>query len=173
MAQDAHQFIHFLMGIVEGQRRADAALQAKVPLRGQRAVMPGAHSDAMLVEVPRDVVIRHARDHEREHTGFILRRADGPQAGRDFWKAQVYIEQSLKPRFPDVNVVDLREAWADIMKRAKLVQHHKISRGELSVREHMSIVLRNLQGRRFAMFEDLFDVSRGPQVLVVTFIAML
>ena len=28
-------------------------------------------------------------------------------------------------------------------------------------------------GRRFALFEDLFDVSHGPQVLVVTFIAML
>ena len=30
-----------------------------------------------------------------------------------------------------------------------------------------------LQGRRFALFEDLFDISRGPQVLVVTFIALL
>ena len=37
----------------------------------------------------------------------------------------------------------------------------------------MSIVLRALQGRRFALFEDLFDVKRGPQVMVVTFIAML
>jgi segregation and condensation protein A len=37
------------------------------------------------------------------------------------------------------------------------VQHHKISREELSVREHMSIVLKKLQGRRFAPFEDLFD----------------
>jgi len=34
-------------------------------------------------------------------------------------------------------------------------------------------VLRRLQGRRFVEFEDLFDVGRGPQVLVVTFIAML
>jgi segregation and condensation protein A len=37
----------------------------------------------------------------------------------------------------------------------------------------MSIVLRRLQGRRFALFEDLFDPGRGPQVLVVTFIALL
>jgi segregation and condensation protein A len=48
-----------------------------------------------------------------------------------------------------------------------------ITREQLSVREHMSIVLRALQGRRFALFEDLFDVKRGPQVLVVTFIALL
>ena len=96
-----------------------------------------------------------------------------PLLGRDFLRAQVVIEQSLAPRFPDVDADELRAAWADILKRAKLNQHHHISREQLSVREHMSIVLRTLQGRRFAMFEDLFDVSRGPQVLVVTFIAML
>ncbi|RZL05575.1 MAG: segregation/condensation protein A, partial [Rubrivivax sp.] len=96
-----------------------------------------------------------------------------PQYGRDFLKAQVYIEQSIKPRFPDVEVADLRSAWADILRRAKLVQHHKISREELSVREHMSIVLRTLQGRKFVEFEHLFDVSRGTPVLVVTFIALL
>ena len=88
-------------------------------------------------------------------------------------RAQVYIEQSLQPRFPDVNVVDLQEAWRDILKRAKLVQHHKITREELSVREHMSIVLRKLQGRKFVEFENLFDTMRGIPVLIVTFIATL
>jgi segregation and condensation protein A len=34
-------------------------------------------------------------------------------------------------------------------------------------------VLRLLQGRRFVEFDELFDASRGPQVMVVTFIAML
>ena len=86
---------------------------------------------------------------------------------------RVYVEQSLQPRFPDVNVVDLQEAWRDIVKRAKLVQHHKITREELSVREHMSVVLRHLQGRKFVEFEQLFDITRGMPVLIVTFIAML
>jgi segregation and condensation protein A len=72
-----------------------------------------------------------------------------------------------------VTVVDLQDAWRDIVKRAKLVQHHVISREELSVREHMSIVLRRLQGRKFLEFEELFDVARGMPVLVVTFIALL
>jgi segregation and condensation protein A len=69
--------------------------------------------------------------------------------------------------------VDLREAWMDILQRARLIKHHVITREELSVREHMGMVLRTLQGRRFVEFEELFDVTRGPQVLVVTFIAML
>jgi segregation and condensation protein A len=85
----------------------------------------------------------------------------------------VYVEQALQPRFPDVHLADLQQAWRDIVKRAKLVQHHVISREQLSVREHMSIVLRTLQGRRFVEFENLFDVSRGMPVLVVTFIALL
>ena len=70
-------------------------------------------------------------------------------------------------------VVDLKEAWASILQRAKLIQHHKISREELSVREHMSMVLKKLQGQRFVGFEDLFDPASGVPVLVVTFIALL
>jgi segregation and condensation protein A len=53
------------------------------------------------------------------------------------------------------------------------VQHHKITREELSVREHMSVILRKLQGRKFVEFENLFDVNRGMPVVIVTFIAML
>ena len=87
--------------------------------------------------------------------------------------AMAFIEQSLQPRFPDVAVVDLKEAWAAILQRAKLIQHHKISREELSVREHMSMVLKKLQGQRFVGFEDLFDPASGVPVLVVTFIALL
>jgi segregation and condensation protein A len=56
-----------------------------------------------------------------------------------------------------VHVVELQEAWRDIVKRAKLVQHHKITREELSVREYMSMVLKTLQGRRFVEFEELFE----------------
>ena len=96
-----------------------------------------------------------------------------PQFGRDFLRAQVTIEQSLQPRFPEVHLADLQQAWADILKRARLIQHHHISREELSVREHMSIVLRHLQGRKFVEFENLFDASKGSQVMVVTFLALL
>jgi segregation and condensation protein A len=96
-----------------------------------------------------------------------------PQFGRDFLRAQVFVEQALQPRFPDVSVIDLQDAWRDIVKRARLVQHHVITREALSVREHMSIVLRKLQNHRFVEFEALFDTTRGMPVLVVTFIAML
>jgi segregation and condensation protein A len=96
-----------------------------------------------------------------------------PLLGRDFFKAQVHIEQETMIRLPDVTSVDLRQAWFDILRRAKLIEHHKITREELSVREHMTMVLRSLKTRSFAEFHDLFDVTKGLPVLVVTFVALL
>jgi len=121
---------------------------------------------------PRAELVRRLLEYEKMKLA-ALRLDALPLLGREFLRAQVAIEQSLQPRFPEVSANDLRDAWQDILRRAKLNQHHTITREQLSVREHMSIVLRRLQGRRFAMFEDLFDAQRGPQVMVVTFIALL
>lgn len=123
-------------------------------------------------EDPRAELVRRLLEYEQMK--LAAQRIDQlPQLGRDFLRAEVYIEQSITPRFPDVNSEDLRAAWADVIKRAKLVQHHKISREELSVREHMSSILRQLQNARFIEFCDLFDTSKGVPVVVVNFIAML
>jgi segregation and condensation protein A len=123
-------------------------------------------------EDPRAELVRRLLEYEQMKLAAARLNAM-PQLGRDVLRAQVYIEQSLQPRFPDVQMADLQEAWRDILRRAKLVQHHRITREELSVREHMSIVLRKLQGRKFIEFENLFEVDRGVPVLIVTFIAML
>ncbi len=143
-----------------------------IEIKSRMLLPPKKVAEGEEAEDPRAELVRRLLEYEQAK---LQAAAIGamPQYGRDFWRAQVYIEQSLKPRFPEVHVVDLRDAWADILKRAKLVQHHKISREELSVREHMSIVLRTLQGRQFVEFEHLFDVTRGVPVMVVTFIAML
>ena len=143
-----------------------------IEIKSRLLLPPKKTAEGEEAEDPRAELVRRLLEYEQ-----IKLAAAGlgnlPQYGRDFLRAQVYIEQSLQPRFPDVHVVDLREAWADILKRARLVQHHKISREELSVREHMSIVLRQLQGRRFVEFENLFSPGLGVPVLVVTFIALL
>ncbi len=43
---------------------------------------------------------------------------------------------------------ELQAAWRDVLNRGNLTQHHKISREELSVREHMTIVLKHQRGRK-------------------------
>ena len=93
-----------------------------------------------------------------------------PQLGRDFLHAQVFVEQNTVLHWPHVDAIDLQSAWADVFKRAKLVQHHKISREELSVREHMTGILRRLQSAKFVEFSDLFDPTKGVPVLVVNFV---
>nr|WP_242500026.1 ScpA family protein [Methylibium sp. Pch-M] len=143
-----------------------------IEIKSRMLLPPKRSEEGKEAEDPRAELVRRLLEYEQiKAAAAQLDRL--PQLGRDFLRAQVHIEQSLTPRFPDVNVDELREAWLDILKRARLVQHHKITREELSVREHMSLVLRRLQGRRFVEFEDLFETQRGPQVMVVTFIAML
>jgi segregation and condensation protein A len=96
-----------------------------------------------------------------------------PQAGRDFLPAAAIAQTGGVVQLPEVGLNDLRHAWADILHRASLVQHHRISREELSVRDFMTRILRNLHNRRFAEFEDLFEIEQGTQTVVVTFIALL
>ena len=143
-----------------------------IEIKSRMLLPPKKTPEGEEAEDPRAELVRRLLEYEQMKLA-AQRLTELPQYGRDFLRAQVYVEQALVPRFPDVDVGDLQSAWRDILKRAKLVQHHKISREELSVREHMSIVLRKLQGRKFVEFGDLFDVSQGTPVLVVTFIAML
>ena len=137
-----------------------------------RMLLPAKKGEVGEVEDPRAELVRRLIEYEQ--VKLAAARLDAlPVLGRDFLRAQVAVPPSLQPRLPDVAPGDLLAAWADLMKRARLNQHHTITREQLSVRDHMGIVLRRLQGRRFAMFEDLYEPGCGRQVLVVTFIALL
>ncbi len=143
-----------------------------IEIKSRMLLPPKKVAEGAEPEDPRAELVRRLLEYEQLKLA-AARLNEVPQHGRDFLRAQVYIEQSIQPRFPHVAVPDLQAAWADILRRAKLVQHHKISRQELSVREHMSIVLKKLQGQRFVEFEQLFDPAQGVPVLLVTFIALL
>lgn len=97
-----------------------------------------------------------------------------PRAERDFEWIGVWVEKPALARLPEVNPGDLREAWRNILRQAKLHVRHMIQREELSVREHMGIILRTLRGHGgFVEFGRLFDPSRGTQIVIVHFLAML
>lgn len=143
-----------------------------IEIKSRMLLPPKRQEGAAEPEDPRAELVRRLLEYEQMKQA-AMRLNQVPQYGRDFIRAQVYIEQSLQPRFPDVDLAELQQAWRDIMRRAKLVQHHRITREELSVREYMGMVLRALQGRRFVEFEDLFQPEKGSTVMVVTFIALL
>ena len=143
-----------------------------IEIKSRMLLPPKKSADGIEPEDPRADLVRRLVEYER--IKLAAARLDAlPMLGRDFLRAQVHIEQSGVPRLPDVDPDDLRQAWTEILQRARLNQHHTISREQLSVREHMSIVLRRLQGRRFLEFQDLFDTRRSTPVLVVTFVALL
>ncbi len=100
-----------------------------------------------------------------------------PQLGRDFQRSQAFMDLSVERMLPEVSADDLRAAWVDIMRRATLNAHHRITHEHLSVREHMTLILRRLADVRFMEFSELFieRVEQGDAVAVVVvhFLAML
>ena len=96
-----------------------------------------------------------------------------PRKDRDFAIVDVLIEQSLVTRVPTVLAADLTEAWRVILNRARATRRHSVSREELSVRSHMSRILRYLGGHGFVRFDELFRPEEGVAVVVVNFLAIL
>ena len=97
-----------------------------------------------------------------------------PQIGKDRMVAQAYFEKVSEITYPDVSVDELFNAWKNVIKRAKQFDTHKISRSELSVREHMTIILKALAEKDLVEFTSFFDTEKDPiPKLVVCFLAIL
>ena len=137
-----------------------------------RLLLPRPPSAEPSEEDPRAELVRRLLEYER-----MKKAAQGldelPQVGRDVIAISVWIEKQVSQRLPDVNPRDLAEAWRTLLHRARLTAHHRVSREELSVRAHMSSILRALKEKRVVEFGELFDPARGVAVLVVTFLALL
>ena len=144
---------------------------------------------AMLIEIksrmllPRPPVVNEEEDPRAELVRRLLeyeqmkkaaQRLDAmPQVGRDVFAVSVLVERTTLERLPDVHPRDLADAWRSLLFRARMTKHHRVAREELSVREHMSHILRRLKESRVLEFTELFDPSLGVPVLVVTFLALL
>ena len=137
-----------------------------------RLLLPRPPSATPIEDDPRAELVRRLLEYER-----MKKAAQGldelPQVGRDVIAISVWIEKAVSQRLPDVNAADLAEAWRSLLHRARLNKHHHVTREELSVRAHMSAILRALKERRVVEFGELFDPKRGVAVLVVTFLALL
>ena len=142
-----------------------------------RMLLPVKKTDTgQEVQDPRAELVRRLLEYERMKLAAQKLNAV-PQLGRDFQRAQGFADLRLERALPEVSVEDLRQAWIDILKRAKLNAHHHITREQLSVRDHMTHILRRLNGVRFIEFSALFmeRISEGAPiaVVVVHFLALL
>jgi segregation and condensation protein A len=125
---------------------------------------------------PRAELVRRLLEYEQMK--LAAQKLDAlPQAGRDFLRSHALMDLRVERMLPEVDAEDLRRAWADIMRRARLNARHQITREQLSVRDHMSQILRRLGDVRFMEFTELFmeRASQGDAaaVIVVHFLALL
>jgi segregation and condensation protein A len=175
MAPLTRQYLQY----VEEMRKSNLELAAEYLVMAamlmeikSRLLLPRPPAAEPVEDDPRAELVRRLLEYER-----MKKAAQGldelPQVGRDVVAISVWIEKQVSQRLPDVNARDLAEAWRSLLHRARLSAHHRVSREELSVRAHMSSILRTLKERRVAEFGELFDPQRGVAVLVVTFLALL
>jgi segregation and condensation protein A len=176
MAQVTLQYLEY----VEQIRKHNLELAAEYLLMAamlieikSRMLLPKRQEDLIEdVGDPRAELVRRLLEYEQiklaaQQIGAL------PQYERDFQRPSLPVEQGLAPVWPHVDATDLQRAWMDVLRRAKLTQHHRIGREELSVREHMSAILRTLQSQRFVEFSELFAGHASVPVVVVHFVAML
>ena len=167
------------MGYVEMMQTAQLELAAEYLLMAallieikSRMLLPKPPKEHATEEDPRAELVRRLLEYEQMKAAAL--RIDAiPQAGRDFPLVDVLLEASLVKQHPNVNVIDLKNSWLAILARAKVNKHHQVTREELSVRAHMSRILRRLQTNEYVAFADLFEPEKGVPLLVVSFLAIL
>jgi segregation and condensation protein A len=124
-------------------------------------------------EDPRAELVRRLMEYEAIKLA-AQRLDEMPQVGQEILVAQACYEKVLEVQPPSVSTDELLAAWKAVLERASKYTHHRISREELSVREHMSLILRRLQADSMIEFHALFDVVKdGIPKLVVCFLAIL
>jgi segregation and condensation protein A len=180
MAEVTKQYL----GYIEQIRHTNLELAAEYLLMAamlieikSRMLLPMKKADSdEEVEDPRAELVRRLLEYERMK--LAAQELDKmPVLGRDFYKASGHVDTTVAVTWPDINPNDIQAAWKDVLYRAKLNQHHTITREQLSVRDFMTRILRRLQGERFIEFTDLFEdaiaTGQGTPMVVVNFIAML
>ncbi|MFO7746940.1 MAG: ScpA family protein [Orrella sp.] len=151
-----------------------AAMLIEIKARMLLPIKP--RDDGQEPEDPRAELVRRLLEYEQ--IKLASQKLDQlPRLGRDFYDAHATVDFEVAQVPPTVNLDDLQSAWADIIRRAKLNAHHHITREQLSVREHMTHILRRLTNVRFVEFGDLFmsRIEEGAPVAVVVvhFLALL
>ncbi|MBY0270720.1 MAG: segregation/condensation protein A [Burkholderiales bacterium] len=174
MAKLTLQYLEYveLMRSQQLELAAEYLLMAAMLIEIKSRMLLPRPASTDIEEDPRAELVRRLMEYEQMKLA-AQKLNEVPQAGRDFTVVQVLFEREASLRLPDVNIEDLKMAWLTILQRASMVQHHRITREELSVRSHMTRILRILQTEEFVEFTKLFTPEQGVPVLVVSFLAVL
>jgi segregation and condensation protein A len=175
MADLTRQYMNYVekMRAIKLELAADYLLMSAVLIEIKSRMLLPKPAEIDEEDDPRAELVRRLMEYEA--IKLAAQRLDAmPQVGSEISVAQAYYERIVEVQRPTIALDDLVAAWKAVLERASNYRHHKVSREELSVREHMSQILRRLQQDRLTEFTALFDVKvDGIPKLVVCFLAIL
>lgn len=143
-------------------------IKSRILLPRPQQINPDSNED----DDPRNELIKRLIEYEKiKQAAQDLNQI--PQALRDYLWVDVMHEE-VDPEPPKLLPIDLQKAWHTLVLRSLKAQaEHHIKKQELSIREYMTQILRQLKTYGTTQFYDLFDPQAGISLLVVNFIAVL
>ncbi|MDO8960963.1 MAG: ScpA family protein [Methylophilus sp.] len=175
MAQLTVQYMGYVekMKVIKLELAADYLLMSAMLIEIKSRMLLPKPTEVAEEDDPRAELVRRLMEYEA--IKLAAQRLDAmPMVGAEIQVASAYFQHISQVKPPEVGLDDLLEAWKNVLKRAKLNQHHQLGRAELSVREHMSQILRRLSAEKMVEFSALFDLDdAGIPKLVVHFLAIL
>ena len=175
MADLTRQYVQYVekMQAIKLELAADYLLMSAMLIEIKSRMMLPKPAEIESEDDPRAELVRRLMEYEAIKLA-AQRLDEMPKVGEQLTVAAAYYQHISEQKPPEVSLDDLAEAWRNVLKRASHFQHHKVSRAELSVREHMSIILRRLKTDSLVEFSDLFNIEEdGLPKLVVCFLAIL
>jgi segregation and condensation protein A len=147
-----------------------AAMLAEIK---SRLLLPRPTAGESQEDDPRAQLVRRLQEYERFKQA--AEKLDAlPRLERDVFTASAeLLNREIKRTPPPVSLTDLLAALREVLQRAELYSHHRISREPLSVRERMSRILERMDAVRFTPFSTLFTLEEGRPGVVVTLLALL
>jgi len=175
MADLTRQYMQYVekMHAIKLELAADYLLMSAMLIEIKSRMLLPKPTEIESEDDPRAELVRRLMEYEAIKLA-AQRLDEMPKVGDDISVASAYYQHISDIQPPQVSLDDLAEAWRNVLKRASHYKHHKVSREELSVREHMSLILRRLKTDKLVEFSQLFDIVQdGIPKLVVCFLAIL
>ena len=138
-----------------------------------RLLLPRQEEESEEEDDPRMQLIRRLQEYERFKQA--AQDIDGlPRLNRDLYHASAAppaIER-ITPD-PDIEMDELLNALAQVLKRSEMYEHHHVQMETLSTREKMSDILLRLSASGFVSLSSLLNKEEGRLGVVVTFLAIM
>lgn len=176
MAELTEQYMRYVELVRENDLELAASylvMSATLMQIKSRLLLPAARTDEDgEPEDPRAELMRRLLEYEKIRFAAVELQ-EMPREGRDFWVGRVEQIQTADVLYPDVSGDEMLEAWMSVLARLQLKQRHRVSRQELSVREHMSNVLKRLRDEGTVALGALFAEELDREKMTVWFLALL